>query len=273
MNGLWWVHPHGEGCNVRMRWWALYKKELRSYFWSPIAYVVLFVFVAIMGAWWFFWDFQRYLIVSLRATQNPYLSDTLNVHEMVLRPMFGNMALVLSFCLPLLTMRLFAEERKIGTHELLFTLPLRDWEIVLGKFAACWTVFAIMLVFTVVYPLVITAMSPLEWGAVLCSYLGIMMMGGAFIALGTFISSLTENQIVAGLITYGVLLVMVALGLSGGLFGPSVGKVLEGLNIFEHLRRFLKGVLDTRDVLYYAAFSYFFIFMTLRSLESKRWRG
>jgi len=150
---------------------------------------------------------------------------------MVMRSMFGNLALIMLFGLPLLTMRLYAEEKKTGTYELLFTLPLRDWETLLGKFLACWTVF------------------------------------------GIFVSSLTENQIIAAFGTYGLILVLLAMGWSSSFVGPTVGEILKDLNIFNHLQSFLKGVLDTRDIVFYLLFSYLFMFLTLRSLETKRWRG
>jgi len=258
---------------AQMRWVAIYKKELRSYFASPLAYIIAFVFIAIVGVWWFFWDFQRFVIISMQAAQNPYYAEALNVNEIVIRNLFGNLALVMLFGLPLLTMRLFAEEKKTGTYELLFTLPLRDWETLLGKFLACWTVFLLMLVLTAVYPITMALLTNPEPMPILVGYLGIMLLGGAFISFGIFISSLTENQIIAAFGTYGLLLVLLAMGWSSSFVGPSLAEVLKDLNIFNHLQSFLKGVVDTRDVVFYLLFSYFFLFLTLRSLESRRWRG
>lgn len=256
-----------------MNWIPIYKKELRSYFTSPVAYVISFLFISIVGVWWFFWDFQRFVIVSMQATQNPYYAEALNVNEIVIRQLFGNLALVMLFGLPLLTMRLFAEERKAGTHELLFTLPLRDWETLLGKFLACLTVFSLMLGLTAIYPITMSLLTNPEPWPIIVGYLGMLLLGAAFISFGIFVSSLTENQIVAAFGTYGLLLVLLAMGWSSSFVGPSVAEVLKDLNIFNHLQSFLKGVLDTRDVVFYVLFSYFFLFLTLRSLESKRWRG
>ncbi len=256
-----------------MNWIPIYKKELRSYFSSPIAYVVMFIFTAILGVWWFFWDFQRYLMVSMQAAQNPYFMESLNVNDVVIRNLFGNMALVILFGLPLLTMRLFAEEKKTGTYELLFTLPLRDWETLMGKFLACWTVFALMLALTAIYPVTTALLTNPELWPILTGYLGMLLMGGSFISLGIFVSSLTENQIIAAFGTYGLLLVVLALGWTSGFMGPTGAAILKDLNVFNHLQEFLKGVLDTRDVVFYLLFSYLFMFLTLRSLESKRWRG
>jgi ABC-2 type transport system permease protein len=256
-----------------MNWLPIYKKELRSYFSSPIAYVLFFFFAAINGAWWFFWDFQRYLILSIQATQNPYYAEALNVNEMVIRNLFGNIALVLLFCLPLLTMRLFAEEKKNGTYELLFTLPIRDGETLMGKFLAVWTVLALMLALSAIYPGVMALLTNPEPWPILTGYLGMLLLGGAFIALGIFVSSLTENQIIAAFATYGLLLVLLSLGWTSGWVGITAAAVLKDLNIFLHLQEFLKGVLDTKDVVFYLLFTLFFLFLTLRSLESKRWRG
>jgi ABC-2 type transport system permease protein len=256
-----------------MNWLPIYKKELRSYFSSPVAYVLIFVFLAIVGVWWYFWDLQRYLIISMQAGGNPMYAQALNVNEMVIRSLFGNLALVMLFGLPLLTMRLFAEERKTGTYELLFTLPLRDWETLLGKYLASVTVFGLMLALTGAYPITMALITNPEPYPIFIGYLGMFLLGGAFISVGIFISSLTENQIIAAFGTYGVLLVLLALGMGGGIVGPTAAEVLRYLNIFQHLQEFLKGVIDTRDVLFYLLFSYFFMFLTLRSLESKRWRG
>lgn len=256
-----------------MNWLPIYKKELQSYFSSPIAYVVFFLFSAIIGVWWFFWDFQRYLMASAQASQNPYMAESLNVNEIVMRNLFGNVALITLFGLPLLTMRLFSEEKKTGTYELLFTLPLRDWETLLGKFLACWTVFSVMIALTAIYPLTMAVLTNPEPWPILTGYLGMLLLGGAFISLGIFISSLTENQIIAAFGTYGVILVLLVMGLTSGLVGPTGAQVLREVNLFTHLQEFLKGVLDTHDVLFYLLFSYFFLFLTLRSLESKRWRG
>lgn len=256
-----------------MGWIPVYKKELRSYFASPIAYIIAFVFIAIVGVWWFFWDFQRFVLISMQAAQNPYYAEALNVNEIVIRNLFGNLALVMLFGLPLLTMRLFAEEKKAGTYELLFTLPLKDWETLFGKFLACWTVFFLMLMLTAIYPITMALLTNPEPIPILVGYLGILLLGGAFISFGIFVSSLTENQIIAAFGTYGLLLVLLAMGWSSSFVGPSVAEVLKDLNIFNHLQSFLKGVIDTRDVVFYVIFSYFFLFLTLRSLESKRWRG
>jgi ABC-2 type transport system permease protein len=256
-----------------MNWWPVYKKELRSYFSSPIAYVVFFLFLAIIGTWWYFWDFQQFLILSMSASRMPQYAQALNVNEVVIKTLFWNISLVMLFGIPLLTMRLFSEERKSGTYELLFTLPLRDWETLFGKFLACWTIFGVMVALTVIYPITLGFLTNPELLPILTGYLGMLLLGGAFISLGVFISSLTENQIIAAFATYGTLLVPLVLGMTSGVVGPVMAKVLEELNIYMHLTTFVDGVIDTKDVIYYLLFSYLFMFLTLRSLESRRWRG
>ena len=256
-----------------MNWLPVYKKELRSYFSSPIAYVMIFVFVGVIGVWWYFWDFQQYLILSMQTSRMPGMGGAPNVNETVIKSLFWNISLVMLFGIPLLTMRLFSEERKAGTHELLFTLPLRDWEILLGKFLACWTVFGLMLTLTAIYPIVMAILSNPELLPILTGYLGMLLLGGAFISVGIFISSLTENQILAAFATYGTLLVPLVLGVTSGAVGPTIAEILLEMNIYQHVASFLNGVIDTKDVVFYLVFFYLFMFLTLRSLESRRWRG
>lgn len=256
-----------------MRWLPVYRKELRSYFSSPVAYVILFVFVGVIGVWWYFWDFQQYLLLSMHTSRMPGYGGAPNVNETVIKSLFWNISLIMLFSVPLLTMRLFSEEKKSGTYELLFTLPLRDWETFLGKFLACWTFFALMLALTAIYPLTMAILTNPELWPILTGYLGMLLLGGAFISLGIFISSLTENQIVAAFATYGTLLVPFVLGLTTGIGGPTLANILRELNIYEHVTSFIDGVIDTKDVLFYLLFFCLFVFLTLRSLESGRWRG
>ena len=256
-----------------MNWLPIYKKELRTFFNSPMAYVILFGFVGIIGFWWYILDFRRYLMFSMQAGQNPQFAQMLNVNEMVIASNFGNISLVILFLLPLLTMRMFAEEKKSGTYELLFTLPLRDWHTLLGKFLANWTVLLLMLALTTIYPLTMAVLTNPEPWPIVIGYLGMFLMGGAFISIGIFVSSLTENQIIAAFGTYAILLIILSFSFTEGAVGPVISAFLTEINIFSHLREFLRGVIDTNDLVFYVLVTFFFLFLTLRSLESKRWRG
>jgi ABC-2 type transport system permease protein len=200
------------------------------------------------------------------------LAAQLNATDMVLTPLFHDMSVVMLLVMPLLTMRLFAEERKAGTVELLFTYPLRDPGILTGKLGAVFAVFLLILSGTLPCIALLATLTPLDPGVVATNYLGLILLGGAFLSLGVFASSLTENQIVAAVSSFGVLLAFWLIGFveqfSGGAGGP-----LSYLSILNHFDGFTRGVVDTRDVAYYVLFSAFFLFGTLRVLETMRWRG
>jgi ABC-2 type transport system permease protein len=255
-----------------MRTLAVYRKELRLYFSSPIAYAVFAIFALVSG--WFFYNvFAFYALVSMQAAMNPMMGRDLSVTEGVLRPLFQNVSVIMLLMMPILTMRLFAEEKKSGTIELLLTYPVRDGEVLLGKYLAAVTVFAGMLACTLVYPLLVAWTTALEWGPLATGYLGLLLQGAAFIAVGILISSLTENQIVAAVSTFGVLLLFWVISWAADAAGPVYGRVLSHLSITEHFDSFAKGVLDTKDIIYYLNITVLSLFFTLRSLDSKRWRG
>jgi ABC-2 type transport system permease protein len=252
--------------------WPIFKRELRAYFVSPIAYVVMVMFLAIAG-YFFYSSFAFFNFIGFQAMSNPMMARNLNLTEGVFRPLYGNLGVILLFIMPLLTMRLFAEEKKQGTIELLLTYPVRDLAAVLAKFAACLAVYAIMLGLTALYPILLLIFAQPEVGPVLAGYLGLFLLGAAFIALGALASSLTENQIVAAAITFGILLLFWVIGWSSQFAGGSVGRLLSHLSLLDHFEDFPKGVIDTKDVIFYLNFMVLCLFLTLRSLESHRWRG
>jgi gliding motility-associated transport system permease protein len=254
--------------------WPIFKKEMRLYFTSPIAYVILFIFLLVMG-WFFSQIFQFYAQLSMRAAMQPMGGQDLNVTEGILRPLFSNIAVILLLSLmPLLTMRLFAEERRSGTIELLLTYPVRDGAILLGKYLAALALYAILLALTLLYPMMIFYLARLEWGPVLTGYVGLLLLGSAFLAVGLFASSLTENQVVAAVITFGILLMFWVIGWGAESAGGAWwGKVLSHLSITDHFESFAKGVFETRDIIYYIDFTLLALFLTLRSLEARRWKG
>jgi ABC-2 type transport system permease protein len=174
--------------------------------------------------------------------------------------------------MPLITMRLFAEERRSGTIELLLTYPVRDGAVLLGKYLAALALYGLMLALTLLYPAIVVYFARLEWGPLLTGYLGLVLMGAAFLAVGVFASSLTENQIVASVTTFGVLLIFWVIGWSAEAAGGMWGKVLSHLSILEHFDGFAKGIIDTKDVLYYLNFTLLALFLSLRSLEARRWK-
>jgi ABC-2 type transport system permease protein len=255
-----------------VRIWPIFKKEMRLYFTSPVAWVVLTIFLFIAG-YFFASIFNFFSQASIQSAMNPSMGRDLNVTDSVMRPLFSNISVILLLLMPLVTMRLFAEERRAGTIELLLTYPVRDGAVLAGKYLAALALYAIMIGLTVLYPVIVVYFARLEGGPVLTGYLGLLLMGATFIAVGVFASSLTDNQIVAAVTTFGVLLIFWILGWSADYAGGALGRVLQFLSILEHNDSFSKGVLDTKDVLYYVNFTALALFLTLRSLEARRWKG
>lgn len=256
-----------------MKVWAIYKKELRLYFTSPVAYVVLTIFLLLTGLY-FSAVFGGFTRASMQMAMNPQMAGRdFNVTEYVLRPLVGFMSIILLFLLPLVTMRLFAEERRSGTIELLLTYPVRDGAVLTGKYLAALTLYVAMLAGTLAFPAMLAYFTRVEWGPILTAYLGLLLMGGTFLAVGLFISSVTENQIVAAIVTIGILLAFWIVGWMAEFAGGPLGAVLTHLSILEHNDTFAKGVLDTKDVVYYLNFTILALFLALRSLEARRWSG
>ncbi len=248
-----------------MNFLPVYVRELRSYFTSPVAYVVMLFFLLLTGVFFmvFVGDFS---MASMNP--NPYGgARSLNVTQAVVRPLLGNMSVILLFVMPLITMKPFAEEKKSGTAELLFTFPLSDLDLLLGKYLAALSLFAAMLALTLIFPMFIAIYSEPEMGTLISGYLGLALMSMAFIALGLFISSLTENQIIAAVATFAMLLIFWIIQWTGN------SPVLRYLSVLEHFNNFAQGLIDTRDVVYYLSFTLLWMFLTLRVLESKKWRG
>jgi ABC-2 type transport system permease protein len=255
-----------------MKVWPIFKKEMRLYFTSPIAWVILTIFLFIAG--YFFYNiFAYYTLASMQSQMNPQMGRDLNVTDAVLRPLFSNISVILLLLMPLVTMRLFAEERRSGTIELLLTYPVRDGAVLAGKYLAALALYALMLAFTLVYPAIVLYFARLEWGPLLTGYLGLLLMGATFISVGILASSLTENQIVAAISTFGALLMFWVIGWSAEYVGGGWGRVLSHLSILDHFDTFARGILDTKDVIYYVNFTLVALFLTHRSLEARRWKG
>jgi len=255
-----------------MKIWPIFKKEMRLYFTSPVAWVVMTIFLFIAG-YFFYSIFAFYTLASMQSAMNPQMGRDLNVTDSVLRPLFSNMSVILLLLMPLITMRLFAEERRSGTIELLLTYPVRDGAVLVAKYLAALALYALMLGLTLLYPGIVVYFTRVEWGPLLTGYLGLFLMGATFMAVGIFASSLTENQIVASVTTFGVLLFLWVVGWSAEYVGGGWGRVLSHLSLLDHFDTFARGVLDTKDVIYYVDVTVVSLFLTLRSLEARRWRG
>jgi ABC-2 type transport system permease protein len=252
--------------------WSVYRKELYSLFASPIFFVVAFIFLTISG--YFFYNIVAYYnVLSFQASQNPMMAKQFNLLEMIFRPFFLDLSVVLLLMAPLLTMRLFADERKTGTLELLFTYPISDWAVVMAKFIAVMSAYGIILLGTLPGILFISVLGNPSWQPIACAYLGIFLLGGAFMSLGVFTSSVTQNQIIAAVLSFGGLLMLWVIGWLKSVVEAPVGDVADYLSFARHFDTFAKGVLDSRDVLFYVLFTVFFLFLTLRQMGSYRWRG
>ncbi len=252
---------------------AIFSKEVKAYFASPIAYVVLAIFAVING--YFFYSIMAvYHLISLQAALGSGLGmPGLNPGDGVFRPLFRNMSVLLLLVVPAITMRLFSEEKKSKAFELLFSYPVRDLEVLLGKFLAGLLLYVAMLSITLLYPAIVSAFITLPWGIILSGYLGLLLLGIAYLAAGILISSLTENQIIAAIGAFGVLLLFWAIGWSADWAGAVLGPILLHISLIEHYEPFAQGVIESKNVVYYLNFALFSLFLTLWVLDSRRWRG
>jgi len=249
--------------------WALVRKEFKAYFTSPIAYVVLAVFLVLSG-YFFFGLTAAFNIQSMHYSRYQGAQGTeLNVNEMVIRPLFYNMSIILLLMIPMFTMRMYAEEKKGGTLELLLTSPLTHTQLILGKFFSGLAVYLLMMGLTGILPGILFIFGTPDPGPILAGYVGILLMGAAYISVGCMASSLTENQIIAAVITFGILLFLWVIGWAKHFLGPELGNVLAYLSIIEHFNDFAKGIIDSKHVIYYLSFIFFNLFLTRESIDLK----
>ncbi len=248
-------------------------RELKSYFVSPVAYVVLAGFL-LLGGWFFFNLLARFnlLLTIYSAQQNPQILQRLNLNEFVIAPLLHNLSVVLVILVPMITMRTLAEEKKAGTYELLLTSPLRVSEIVLGKFLGSFVFVAIMVALTGLYPLILFAYGNPETGVVLGGYLGLLLLATSFVAVGLLTSSFTENQIIAAVSCLVSLLLLYIIAWPADNAGETIGALLRYVSLTEHFGQMVKGVIDSKDLVYFASVIVLALFLTHRSVESIRWR-
>jgi ABC-2 type transport system permease protein len=250
---------------------AIAEREIKSYFASPIAYVVIGFFALLYG--YFF-----YALLSFFEQQSMQMGmgqpgQSMNINQMLIGPVLMNATVILLFVFPLITMRTYAEEKRSGTIELLLTSPLTDLQIILGKFIGAMLLYSAMLAVTLIHVGLLFLYGDPEWKPIVTGYLGLLLMGGCFLSVGLLISSLTKNQIVAGMITFAVFLMLWVINWIGSFVGPTAQAVLAHLSITEHFDDFAKGIIDTKHLVYYASFMAFGLFLTMKSVDSERWRG
>ncbi len=234
--------------------YAIFKKEFKSYFNLPIAYIFITVFLVLSG-----WLFLRIFFIAGQAS---------------MRNFFGFMPWMFLFFVPAITMRLWAEEKKLGTMEMLMTMPIRDYEVVLGKFCASFCFLALTVALS--FPLIITvfALGDPDGGPIIGSYLGVLLMGGAYLAIGLFISSLTENQIIAFIVSIVVIFGLIIIGEDIVLFSVPefFVPIFSYLSLGGHFDSIGRGVIDSRDLIYYFSMIGFFLYLNVRKLETGKWK-
>jgi ABC-2 type transport system permease protein len=251
--------------------WIICRKELGSYFVSPVAYLLLTMFALIFG--FFFWNALGVFIIEGMEMQMRGQSFPMNINEQIIRPLLSNASVLGLFFIPMITMRLFAEEKRTGTIELLVTSPIRDIEIIIGKWLAALMLYSCLLVFTAINFAFLFRYGNPDWKPLLLGYLGLLLQAGAFLAIGTFISTLTKNQIIAGAATFGVELLLWVVGWVGEYETALWARVLSYLSVLTHFESFARGVLDSKDLIFYLSVIILGLFFTARSMESLRWRS
>jgi len=249
----------------------IFRKELHSYFVSPIAYLLLTMFAVIFG--FFFWNVLGLFAIRGMEAQMMGQAFPMNLNEMVIRPLLSNVSVIGLFFIPMITMRLFAEEKRSGTIELLTTSPIRDIEVILGKWLAALALYSCMLLFTALNFAFVFKYGNPDWKPLVIGYLGLLLQAGALLAIGTFLSTLTRNQIIAGALTFGVCLLLWVLEWVSGYETATWAQVLSYMSVITHFESFAKGVLDSKDAIFYLTLIFLGLFFTARSMESLRWRS
>ncbi len=251
--------------------WTIAWKDFRTYFTSPIAYVIIAIFLLIMG-WMFFWNLSHFNQQALQY-QSFKMGKGMSITDGIIRPLYGNMNVIFLFLVPFITMRLFAEERKLQTIQLLLTSPVKLSEMVIGKFLSSFLLVSTMLALTVVYPIVLYIYGNLDVGPVVTSYLGTLLLFSCYLAVGVLCSSMTENQILAGAMTFGGCLFLWLINWASQSAGPVYSDILDYLSLIQHYNNFSQGIIQTSDVIFYLSFVATGLFLTHRVLDSYRWRS
>jgi ABC-2 type transport system permease protein len=255
---------------------AIVERELKSYFVSPVAYVVLGFFVVVTGLFFYniiSWFDRMSMQAMIYAQQYRQAPPPVNVNMMAIRPLFHNITIIGLFLIPGLTMRLFAEEKRQGTMELLATSPLTNWQITLGKFSSAVLFFLAMLALTGVFVGLLFFFGNPEVWPILSGYAGLLLVGGSFVSVGLWCSAFTENQIIAFVSALALNLVFLSLGWLSSFVGPTLANVFSAISPIEHFDDFSKGIIDTKHVIFYLSFMFGGIFLTYVTVESARWRG
>ena len=250
---------------------TIYNKEIASYFRSPIAYGLMAFFALISG--YFFYAHTAIFVQRSIESQIMGRGFPMDVNEWVIRPLMMNVSVIGLFLIPMITMRLFAEEKRSGTIELLMTSPVRDLEVILGKWLAALALYAGILAISGLNLGFLFLYGNPDWKPILVGYLGLLLQGGCLLAIGTFISTLTRNQIIAGGATFAACLLLWILDWVTAYETATWARVMSYLSVVTHFEPFAKGVLDSKDVVFYLSVMFLGLFLTARSMEALRWRA
>jgi ABC-2 type transport system permease protein len=251
--------------------WIIAKRELKSFLYTPIAYIITAFFLLISG--FFFYNIVIWFSdQSATIMQNSYYAGRLNLNQMVFEPYFNNLAVILIFLTPLLTMKLLSDEKKMRTEELLLTSPVKISSIILGKTLAVFIVYTLILVLTSTGPIFIILHGNPHLYPLLTAYFGLLLLGAVFISIGIFASSLTENQIIAAVISFSTILLIWMISWIGEGVEAGWKGVLSYLSFFSHFENMIKGVIDTQDIVYYLSFSFLGLYLAYTVFEFKKWR-
>jgi ABC-2 type transport system permease protein len=254
-----------------MNTFTICRKEMNSYFRSPIAYIVMALW-AVLAGFFFYFAMSFFVQRSIESTMTGQ-SFPMDVNEWVIRPVFSNISVIGLFLIPMITMRLFAEEKRSGTIELLVTSPVKDLEIILGKWLAAVTLYSAMLGLSLVSMGLLFLYGRPDWKPMLVGFLGLLLQGGCLLAIGTWVSTCTRNQIVAGVAGFAISLLLYVLNWVSEFGSTAMDKVIGYLSVQQHYESFSKGVLDSKDIIFYVSVIFVGLFLTARSMESLRWRA
>lgn len=250
--------------------WTIARRDFRTYFTSPIAYIVIAGFMVLMG-WMFFFSLSHFNLQNLQY-QRFNLGKSLSITDGIIRPLYGNMNVVMLFLAPFITMRLFAEEWKQHTLELLMSAPVSLAEIILGKFLSAVLLIIVMLVLTSVYPILVAITGTPDIGPILTSYIGTLLLTSCYLSIGIFFSAMTDNQIVAGALTFAAGLFFWLVSWASQMAGPVWNDLLMYLSLLNHYNNFGQGIITTTDTFFFLSFIGIGLFLTHRVLDSYRWR-
>jgi len=248
-------------------------REIRSYFSSPVAYVLLATFLGLSGYFFYALLFAFTETLKMYAMmQQPQMLERFNLNDMVIRPLLSNMSVLLIFIVPAVTMRMFPEEKRSGTYELLMTSPVRIGEIVFGKFLGGLVLILSMVALSSFFGILLSVYGNPEIPLMLTGYLALTLMAVAFLAIGTLISSFTDNVVIAYIGTLFTLMVLYTIGWLGETVQGGWGALVSYLSITDHFGEMLKGIISTTNLIYFATIIVVGLFLTHRSVESVRWR-